>query len=111
MDNVAKYVTELNIARFLDLLEREQEPAQRQLWTKLLVAEEDRFGALSEKLENARRCLQNCSTRIGNQQALIDRMYGGHPSRQPAQDLLINLMEIRLSVQGYIDQLKKRIDP
>jgi hypothetical protein len=101
MDSIEKFVAELNISRFVSQLEIEADPMQRQLWTKLLLAEENRFAKLSERLDMSERCLEGCNGRIREQQERMGRMDESHPQFESAKAFLANLHEIEHSVSAY----------
>lgn len=110
MDETQKFVSELNISRFLDWLAADQEPAQRALRTRLLIAEEDRFGSAAEKLDMVEHCLESCASRIMAQRLRLEGMPPDHPQRAPAERLLMNMIETRSCVRHRRDCLRKALE-
>ncbi|HVZ27581.1 MAG TPA: hypothetical protein VG798_02905 [Rhizomicrobium sp.] len=107
MDQAAKFVAQANIGRFLGLLEREQDTVRCSLWTRLLIAEEDRFAQISERLEIAENCLATCSRHIVNQRGRLASMDGTDSRLVVAKLLLSNLLDVRAAVEAHITMLKK----
>ncbi|HWC63636.1 MAG TPA: hypothetical protein VG501_08440 [Rhizomicrobium sp.] len=107
MDGAHKYVTEQNISRFMSALEHEADPAQRSVLTRLLIAEEDRFGRASERLEIAQQCLEKCSQRIAIFRARIDALEPDHPLCEIARRTLANMLAVRKTITSRIAHLKK----
>jgi hypothetical protein len=100
MDDVQKFVTGLNISRFLDSLTVERDRSRRNLWTQLLIAEIDRFGALDERLNLLDDCMESCSRRIAAQRARFQEPHGDGLDRELEDAYLANLIEIEHSIRA-----------
>lgn len=110
MDGIEKYVTELNISLFIDLLEEEHDGARRSHLKKLLLAEEDRFARMAERLQVAENCLVKCAQRVNELRVRVDGMTPDHPHRAVAQRVLENLLDIEAVVQDHKNRLKNLLN-
>jgi hypothetical protein len=100
MDEMAHFVSDLNVARFVDRLQVEHEPIRRAVLQKLLVEEEDKLGRNAERLGALQRHITEGNRRIALQKALIERLrVSGHDIRL-AESTLNNLVEIQESCRG-----------
>ena len=111
MDDIEKFVTGLNIARFLDSLTTEQDRTQRRLWIRLLIAEMDRFGTSFERQTLVSHCLESCSGRIAAQRARLETLAPGGLHRDPEEAFLVNLLEVEHAIRIRRDQLAQRPGP
>ena len=111
MDDIEKFVTGLNIARFLDSLTTEQDRTQRRLWIRLLIAEMDRFGTSFERQTLVSHCLESCSGRIAAQRARLEKLAPDGPYRDLEELFLANLLEVEHSIRIRRDQLAQRAGP
>ena len=71
MEELERYVIDGNISRFVDRLRAEMDPARQQTLRRLLIAEENRFGATQDCLQTVERHLTEGEERIANQKRLI----------------------------------------
>ena len=110
MDHLERYVTEENLALFVDLIEQEQDDCQRTLLKNMLVAEENRYAANAERLDVAELCRDKCLKRIDAQRSRIAAMRDGHPHKATAELFLANLLDLQALVEFRITGLKRRID-
>ena len=106
MDGAQKFVTDLNVARFVTFLEDERDEGKRKLWTNLLIAEENRFGGLSEQLLLAENLLEKTGARIDRQRQAVAGLATDHPAMGEAHRLLANMQDIQKIVQFRIENLK-----
>ena len=92
-----RFVADQNVSRFEDRLRSESDSAKRYLLRTLLIEEEDRFAAGSERLQMAERHIEACNVHISKQKVLLQRLNGtGDPAQlREAKRLLINLLELR----------------
>ena len=67
MNETAQFVSDLNIARFLDKLRLEHDPAMRTVLQRLLIEEEDKFGGNVERLSTVQRHIAEGNRRISLQ--------------------------------------------
>jgi hypothetical protein len=98
-------ISDLNVARYIDRLQLEPDPATRALLKSLLVKEEDKLGRRAERLSNLQRYIDEGSRRIALQKALIENLIAkGHDLRL-AQRTLSNPVEI----QGLFERHRETI--
>jgi hypothetical protein len=107
MDSAERYARQENVSRFLQFLEYEYDAERSRYWTKLLVAEADEFGHLSERLNIMQTCLDRCAQRIVQQRALMDGNSFSCPrDSEMANKLLANLIEIHATLKAHRDILE-----
>lgn len=104
MDKLEKFVAELNIDRFISFLERESDPAQRAIWTRLLIAEAQRYGRPAEIKDLLAGYIVKIAGRIHEQQGRISQLDGLHPMRRDADLLLTSLQAAHRSLCEAMDR-------
>ena len=95
MDKTAQFVSDLNVARFVDRLQLENEPTRRTVLQKLLIEEEDKLGRNAERLNKLQRHITEGNRRIALQKALIERHRANGQDIRLAERTLDNLFEIQ----------------
>ena len=95
MDEMAQFISNLNVARFVDRLQLEDEPTRRAVLQKLLVEEEDKLGRNAERLSKLERHITEGNRRIGLQKAVIERLRTNSCDIRLAERTLNNLFEIQ----------------
>ena len=95
MDETTQFVSDLNVARFVDRLQLEDEPTRRAVLQKLLVEEEDKLGRNAERLSTLQRHITEGNRRIGLQKAVIERLRTNSCDIRLAERTLNNLFEIQ----------------
>lgn len=92
-----RFVASQNLSRFEDQLRTEKDLSKKYLLRKLLVEEEDRFGAGAERSQMAGQHIETCNLYISKQKLLVQKLNGnGDPAQlREAKRLLINLLELR----------------
>jgi hypothetical protein len=70
-DAIGRFVSEANIARFVDQLRIETNPARRDMLRRLLIEEEDRFGVTEERLEMVDRHIMDGAACIARQAEVV----------------------------------------
>jgi hypothetical protein len=103
-------ISDLSVARYVDRLELEPDPATRASLKSLLVKEEDRLGRRAERLSNLQRYIDEGSRRIALQKALIENLIAkGHDLRL-AERTLGNLVEIQRLFERYRETIVDALD-
>ena len=95
MDEMAQFISNLNVARFVDKLKLEHEPTRWAILQKLLIEEEDKFGRNAERLSKLQRHITESNRRIGLQKAVIERLRANGYDIRLAETTLTNLFEIQ----------------
>ena len=101
MDSTARIVSDLNVARFVDRLQLEPDPAKRASLQRLLLEEEDKFGRRAERLSDVQHHLAEGSRRIALQKALIENLKANGQEVRLAERTLSNLAEIQRIFEQY----------
>ena len=110
MDSTARIVSDLNVARFMDRLQLELDPAKRASLQRLLLEEEDKFGRRAERLSDVQRHLAEGSRRIALQKALIETLKANGQEVRLAERTLSNLVEIQRIFEQYRHVILDAID-
>ena len=110
MDSTARIVSDLNVARFVDRLQLELDPAKRASLQSLLLEEEDKFGRRAERLSDVQRHLAEGSRRIALQKALIETLKANGQEVRLAERTLSNLVEIQRIFEQYRHVILDAID-
>jgi len=110
MDSTARIVSDLNVARFVDRLQLELDPAKRASLQRLLLEEEDKFGRRAERLSDVQRHLAEGSRRIALQKALIETLKANGQEVRLAERTLSNLVEIQRIFEQYRHVILDAID-
>ena len=110
MNETAQFVSDLNIARFLDKLRLEHDPAMRTVLQRLLIEEEDKFGGNVERLSTVQRHIAEGNRRISLQKALVEKLAAGGEDAGPAERTLSNLVEIQRIFEQYRQVILDTID-
>jgi hypothetical protein len=110
MNETAQFVSDLNIARFLDKLRLEHDPATRTVLQRLLIEEEDRFGGSVERLSTVQRHIAEGNRRISLQKALVAKLAANGEDIGPAEMTLSNLVEIQRIFEQYRQVILDTID-
>ena len=110
MDSTARIVSDLNVARFVDRLQLELDPAKRASLQRLLLEEEDKFGRRAERLSDVQRHLAEGSRRIALQKALIENLKANGQEVRLAERTLSNLVEIQRIFEQYRHVILDAID-
>jgi hypothetical protein len=104
MDDTAQFASDLNVARFVDKLREEQDPATRELLHSLLLEEWNKPGFNLKQLGRLRRQIIGGSARIAIQKAVVETLAANGQDVRLAEGLLSNLVEIqRIFEERYRD--------
>ena len=110
MNETAQFVSDLNIARFLDKLRLEHDPAMRTVLQRLLIEEEDKFGGNVERLSTVQRHIAEGNRRISLQKALVAKLATNGEDIRSAEKALSNLVEIQRIFEQYRQVILDTID-
>jgi hypothetical protein len=88
MNEVDRFICDGNISRFVDQLRRETNPARRETLKRLLIEEEDRFGAAEERLQMVERNLTDGAALIDRQARLVAELKAGGRDAGAAERML-----------------------
>ena len=105
MDETTQFVSDLNVARFLEKLRSEHDPGIRTSLQRLLLEEEDQFGRRLERLNKVHRNIAEGWRRIELQKALIAKLKADRKDVRLAERTLSNLVE----VQRILEQYRRRV--
>jgi hypothetical protein len=110
MNDMAQFVSDLNVTRLLDKLRVERNLVLRASLRRLLLEEADKSGFNLERLSRVRRHIADGRDRIARQRALIERLAtNGHDVRL-AENTLHNLVEIQEILEQYRLTILNAID-
>lgn len=110
MDTVARFVAEENVSRFVDRLHIESDPGHRSMLRRLLMEEESRFSALSERLEIVERHIENGTDRLEKQKSLLAGMIREGRETHAAETAVERSEELLELLQFYRQQLTNALD-
>jgi hypothetical protein len=95
MNNTAQFVSDLNVARFVDRLRLENDPVMRASLQRLLLTELENLGFNCEQLGNVQCQMTEGRRRIEIQKAIIERLKANGQDIRLAENGLRNLVEIQ----------------
>jgi hypothetical protein len=101
MDNTAQFVSDLNVARFVEKLRVERDPAIRASLQRLLLKELESLGFNCEQLGNVQRQIAEGRRRIEIQQAVAESLTANGQDVERAENTLSNLVEIQRIFEQY----------
>ena len=105
MVDTAQFASNLNVARFVDRLREEHDPATRALLHRLLLEEWNKSGFNLKQLGKLRRQMIASSARIEIQKAVVGTLAANGQDVRLAEGVLSNLIEIqRIFEQRYRDE-------
>src|SRR5215831_9964272 len=105
MVDTAQFASDLNVARFVDKLQGEHDPATRALLHRLLLEEWSKSGFNLKQLGKLRRQVIASSARIAIQKAVVGTLAANGQDVRLAEGVLSNLVEIqRIFEQRYRDE-------
>jgi hypothetical protein len=110
MDNTAQFVSDLNVARFLERLRSEHDPAIRASLQRLLLEEVDKLGRSAERRKSVHRHSAEGRRRIEMQKALIAKLKSDGKDVRLAESALSNLVETQRIFEHYRQVVLDAID-
>lgn len=110
MDRVERFVAEENVSRFVDRLRTECDPGHRSTLQRLLIEEESKFSALSERLEIVQRHIEDGTDRLEKQKSLLAGMTREGRETRAAEAALERSEELLELLQFYRRHLMNALD-
>jgi two-component sensor histidine kinase len=105
MVDTAQFASDLNVARFVDKLREEHDPATRALLHRLLLEEWNKSGFNLKQLGKLRRQMIASGARIAIQKAVVETLAANGQDVRLAEGVLSNLVEIqKIFEQRYRDE-------
>ena len=95
MDATAQFVSDLNVARFVDQLRWQDDPATRTVLQRLLLEEVRKFGFNLDQLSMVDRQISEARDRVRVQEKIIERLKIKGYDTTGAESLLSNLVGIQ----------------
>ena len=92
MDSTAQFVSELNVARFVEKLHIEDDPAKRASLQRLLLKELENLGFDCKQLGRVQRQIAEGRRRIEKQQAVVEKLRANGQDVELAENTLSNLV-------------------
>jgi CheY-like chemotaxis protein len=112
MVETAQFASDLNVARFLDKLREEHDPATRASLRRLLLEEWSKCGFSLKQLGRVRRQMIEASVRIAIQKAVVETLAANGQDVRAAEDTLSKLVEIqKIFEQQYRDVIVDAMMP
>jgi hypothetical protein len=94
-----RFVHEQNLTRYIDLLESAAYPAEVGQLQKLLIEEEDRFGSLEQRIDQADDLISRGLANLRRQQELVARLHeDGHDTAKA--ETVMRAMHQMIEVMG-----------
>ena len=110
MSDLAQFVGDLNVSRFLDKLRVERNPDLRASLRRLLLEEEDKLGSNLERLGSVQHHIAEGRRRITRQKVLIERLEAKGHDVKVAEGTLHNLIEIQEIFEQYRRTILNAVD-
>jgi hypothetical protein len=110
MDEIDRFVGDSNIANFVDRLATERDSAKRETLKRLLLEEENRFGATDERLSMAERHLTNGQALIVRQVNLIAKLDGNGRDTGEARRTLQNFEIVQSLFLHFRAQIYEEVE-
>jgi hypothetical protein len=105
-----QFVTRANIDQYLEMLKNNDISSHnRSMITKLLIEEENKLGRDHEQLEFAENRAAACRDRADRQRRLLDSFCPGSTDWVQAERLLVNIDSLAQFMEGFCQQLRKRM--
>jgi hypothetical protein len=104
------FVHHQNLFLYVDQLEREHRPERRRHLATLLTEEEDRHGALLERLERTELLLYRSKSRAARQRALIDERAANGRDTIMDKQTLANMDRVLEIFEQYRDLVRDAVD-
>ncbi len=99
MNSTERFVRDENLSRFVTRIEQEETPERREALRRLMIAEEDRYGSLHERLDKVDRLIVEAQSRIKGLELL--------PTK--SQDLLEQTVANHRVALGYLFDYRRRV--
>jgi hypothetical protein len=104
-DAICRFVSGANITRFVDQLRSETRPARQEMLRRLLIEEENRFGATEESLAIVERHISDGAASITRQTEIIAKR------RREGVECAVAESALRTSqmIQALFENLRDRV--
>ena len=110
MDEIERFVAEQNVKSFANRLQGEEDSAKRGTLQRLMIAEEDKFAKISERLEIVERLVEDCGASIKRFISLLPDRGDGNYDAMLLESLLKNLSDLRAFLCVRRQQLQEELD-
>ncbi len=105
-----QFVARANIDHYLEMLNNHDVSTRnRSMITTLLIEEEDQLGHDREQLEFAENRAAACRDRADRHRRLLDSFDHGSADWVQAERLLMNFESLAQFVEGFCQQMRKRV--
>ena len=111
MDELQQFVSEQNIARFVDQLRRKSNAVRQDTLKRLLLEEENRFAAAAARLQMVDRNILDGAARIANQARLVSELKSNGRDAREAERILRTLEMIQGLFVGFRASSGERPSP
>jgi hypothetical protein len=111
MNDMAQFVGNLNVARFMNRLRVEHDPATRASLHKLLLEECSNLGFNLGQLGSLQRTVIEGRARIAIQIAVVETLSSNGQDVRLAESTLSNLIEIQRTIEQYRQVMLDATDP
>jgi hypothetical protein len=105
-----RFIHQQNLARYIDLLESEGDPATRAQLQELLIEEVDGFGSLNERIDQVDVLIAQSGGRLRRQQALVAHRAGMGADIVQSEKLLGHMTQILQVMAQYRRTLLEGLD-
>jgi hypothetical protein len=105
MDEMERFIGDGNIARFVDMLRAEADPARRETLKRLLIEEINRFGSLTERLAVTERHLRDGEAQISKLTGIVREMKGNGLDCTRTERTL----EVSMMIRALFEELRSII--
>ena len=101
-----EFIRDQNIGNFIDRLHREGDGETRRTLQQLLIAEEDNFGRISERIDSLTRWIEDGEKRITKLKVLLSAQetVTGSMLLKRSDDLLSLLRTLRAEAEKRLDK-------
>ena len=111
MDELQQFVSEQNIARFVDQLRRELNAVRQDTLKRLLLEEENRFAAAAARLQMVDRNILDGAARIANQARLVSELKSNGRDAREAERILRTFEMIQGLFVGFRASIRRAAEP
>ena len=111
MDELQQFVSEQNVARFVDQLRCERNAVRQDTLKRLLVEEENRLAAVAERLQMVDRNILDGAARIANQTKLVCELKSNGRDACEAERTLRTLEMIQALFVSFRASIRQAAEP
>jgi hypothetical protein len=110
MDKLQRFISEQNISRFADQLRRESNAVRRDTLKRLLIEEEDRFGANVEWLHMIERYIAVWTAEIVRQTGVVSELKSNGDDANDAESILQTYVKIKDLFTSYRARISQTVE-